>query len=55
MNAVGVTLANLDGAAITLNGLLLEHPFSTREQLLNRMSKHYSMQAIRELYKGKRT
>ncbi|PRP86239.1 vacuolar protein sorting-associated protein 13 family protein, partial [Planoprotostelium fungivorum] len=51
MNAVGVTLANLDGACITLNGLFLEHPFSTREQLLNRMSKHYSMQAVRELYK----
>jgi len=51
LGAIGVTLANLDNAQITLNTLLLQHPFSTRKELINRLSKHYYMQALRELYK----
>ena len=47
--AVGVTLANLDNAQISLNALLLQHPFSTKQELINRISKHYYMQLLREV------
>lgn len=51
VSAIGVTLANLDGAQISLNALILDHPFATREELINRISKYYYWQALRELYK----
>jgi hypothetical protein len=48
LSAVGMTLANLDGAQITFNALLLQHPFSTKADLISRISKHYYVQALRE-------
>jgi len=46
-----VTLANLDNAQISLNTLILQHPFSTQQELINRISKHYYLQLLREVYK----
>lgn len=50
MSAIGVTIANLDKAQITLNALFLEHSFSTQEEFISRLSKHYYMQVIREVF-----
>jgi vacuolar protein sorting-associated protein 13A/C len=51
LRAVGVTLVSLDGAQLTLNAMILEHPFSSRSQLIHRVSSHYQMQFLREVYK----
>ena len=34
-----------------MNALLIEHPFATREQLADRITKHYIVQAIKGSYK----
>ncbi len=50
LSAIGMTLANLDGAQIHFNSLLLQHPFSTRTEIVNRIVRHYYMQALREVH-----
>ena len=40
-------LANVEGAPLLLNGLLMEHPFVSRSDLLDRVLKHYVSAAIR--------
>ena len=47
----GGFLANIDGAPLRLNGLILEHPFCTQEELVSRIVKHYTFQGMQELYK----
>ena len=49
LSAIGITVANIDGAQITLNTLDLMHPFSTQRQIINRVAKHYYMQLVREV------
>ncbi len=49
MSAIGITMANLDGAQFAFNSLLLKHPFYTRAELTSRIYKYYYMQAIREV------
>ena len=47
----GGILANIDSAPLVLGQLVLEHPFSTRNEILDRISKHYINSAIREFHK----
>lgn len=51
LSAIGVTVGNVDGAQINLNTLLLQHAFTTEQELTSRISKHYYLQALREIYK----
>ena len=44
-------LQNIDKAPLTLNLLLLKHPFTTEEDLINRITIHYKRQSLQQLYK----
>lgn len=48
--AVG-KIPNIENAPLKLNALLIEHPFATPEQLADRITKHYVVQAIKGSYK----
>ena len=45
----GGILANIDSAPLVLGELILEHPFSTRSEMIDRITKHYINSAIREV------
>ena len=47
----GGILANIDGAPLYLTGYAMEHPFTSRSDLLDRIAKHYISSAIREFHK----
>ena len=47
----GGFLANIDGAPLRLNGLILENPMCTQEELVSRITKHYTLQLMSETYK----
>jgi len=44
-------LASIDSAPLELHGFRWQHPFSTREDLINRVTMHYTDGIIREVYK----
>ncbi|KAL6077052.1 Vacuolar Protein [Balamuthia mandrillaris] len=48
---LGIKLPNIEGAPIRLNSLILRHPFTTQEELIERISAHYVRQAIIQAYK----
>jgi len=50
LGAIGVTLANINGAPLKLQELSLQHPFSTRQELFQRISQHYYLQALRQVF-----
>lgn len=41
----------MDRAPLTLNLLLLKHPFTTQEDLINRILSHYKRQGLQQVYK----
>jgi hypothetical protein len=48
---LGVTtklLTNVDRAPLTLNLLLLKHPFTTQEDLITRIMNHYKRQGLQQ-------
>jgi len=45
------TVANLDNASLCFNALLLQHPFCSRDALIQRIISHYTRQGISEIYK----
>ena len=47
----GGFLANIDGAPLRLNGLILEHPMGSQSDLISRIAKHYTIQMMAETYK----
>merc|ERR1712000_781872 len=47
----GGFLANIDGAPLRLNGLILENPMGTQEELISRITKHYTLQVMAQTYK----
>ena len=47
----GGILANIDSAPLVLGELILLHPFATRSETLDRITKHYISSAIREFHK----
>eukprot|EP01103_Thecamoeba_quadrilineata_P000443 TRINITY_DN10380_c0_g1_i1.p1 TRINITY_DN10380_c0_g1~~TRINITY_DN10380_c0_g1_i1.p1 ORF type:complete len:564 (-),score=101.04 TRINITY_DN10380_c0_g1_i1:75-1562(-) len=47
----GGALANIDSAPLQLNGLILQHPFTTRWDLVFRILKHYFNSGLREFHK----
>jgi hypothetical protein len=51
LRAIGVTVANLDNAELSLSALLLRHPFMSRAALVARIRRFYVNAALRELWK----
>ena len=51
LNAIGVTVANIEDAPISLRSLMLENSFNTRPEMISRILKHYYMQVLYEMYK----
>eukprot|EP00026_Physarum_polycephalum_P000020 Phypoly_transcript_00020.p1 GENE.Phypoly_transcript_00020~~Phypoly_transcript_00020.p1 ORF type:complete len:3396 (+),score=660.90 Phypoly_transcript_00020:132-10319(+) len=51
LESVGLSLAKLENAPIQLNALMLEHPFCSWNALTTRITKHYTMQVINQIYK----
>jgi len=47
----GGALANIDSAPVLLHGLLMMNPFTTRQELIHRILKHYLTAGISELHK----
>eukprot|EP01122_Echinamoeba_exundans_P003714 TRINITY_DN1378_c0_g1_i1.p1 TRINITY_DN1378_c0_g1~~TRINITY_DN1378_c0_g1_i1.p1 ORF type:complete len:3355 (-),score=763.88 TRINITY_DN1378_c0_g1_i1:110-10174(-) len=43
-------LASIERAPLELNGLMLEHPFTTQRDLVSRITQHYTMAALRQAY-----
>jgi len=44
-------LANIDHAPLELNGLLLENPFDTQADLMQKIVTHYTVQGVAQAYK----
>ena len=51
LNAIGVTVANIEDAPIYLNSLNINHAFHTREEMITSITKHYYFQLLSEVYK----
>ena len=51
LNAIGVTVGNIEQAPISLRSLLLENSFHTRKEIVSRILKHYYLQLLYEMYK----
>lgn len=51
LDSIGITVSNVDNAPIKLNALILEHPFVSMNELIDRLKKHYTRAGIIELYK----
>jgi len=51
LRALDITIPDIDSAPIKLNALVLKHPFSTRADLITRISNHYYRQILLETYK----
>jgi hypothetical protein len=45
------SLANVDSAPLNLNGLMLEHPFCSQPELVNRIWQHYTTACVKEMFK----
>merc|ERR1712130_1048836 len=50
-NSIGVNIAKIDEAPISLGAFILEHPFVTQSELLEKLQKHYIRQITFETYK----
>ena len=46
---VGIKIPNIDNAPIRLNALILQHPFATQKDLMQRVAAYYQQQAILEV------
>jgi len=44
-------MASLDNVPIILNALVVKHPFTTPDELLTLVKRHYSTQVIQQFYK----
>ena len=44
-------MASLDNVPIILNALIAKHPFTTPDELLSLVQRHYSTQVIQQFYK----
>src|SRR5690606_15543567 len=51
LDGLGVTLVNIDEAPLKLNALILQHPFLSSNDLIDRIKKHYTKAATTEFYK----
>ncbi|KAL0477099.1 vacuolar protein sorting protein VPS34 [Acrasis kona] len=51
LGSMGFTFANINDAPICLNALILEHPFLTWNDLMDRIKKHYIRRLLWESYK----
>jgi hypothetical protein len=51
LKMIGFAFVNVDDAPIRLNALLVEHSFVSKSDLWDRVKKHYTKYATRELYK----
>lgn len=51
LGAIGVTVAGIENAPIGLNTLILKHSFNTRNDMIQRIGRHYRLQLLAELYK----
>ncbi|EGC37154.1 hypothetical protein DICPUDRAFT_94146 [Dictyostelium purpureum] len=50
VEGLGLSLTRLDRAPITLQGLLMEHPFTSRSTLIDKIKTSYINQALRQFY-----
>jgi len=48
---LGTTIANIDNAPIGLNALIVEDAFGSSDELVSRITTHYTRQGIQEVYK----
>ncbi len=51
LKMIGFAFVNIDDAPIRLNALLVEHSFVSKSDIWDRVRKHYTKYATRELYK----
>lgn len=51
LRAAGVSLGNIDSAAIVFNALALQNPFLTRNELVSYLAQHYKALLLRQAYK----
>ncbi|KAF2077768.1 hypothetical protein CYY_000889 [Polysphondylium violaceum] len=50
IEGLGFSLTKLDRAPITLQGLLMEHPFSSRSTIIEKIKSSYISQVLRQFY-----
>ncbi|KYR02132.1 vacuolar protein sorting-associated protein 13 family protein [Tieghemostelium lacteum] len=50
IEGLGLSLTKLDRAPITLNGLIMEHPFSSRNTFIEKIKSSYISQILRQFY-----
>ncbi|KAK5580128.1 hypothetical protein RB653_000141 [Dictyostelium firmibasis] len=50
VEGLGLSLTRLDRAPITLQGLLMEHPFTSRSTIIDKIKTSYINQALRQFY-----
>ncbi|KAM9977730.1 hypothetical protein ACTFIR_011602 [Dictyostelium discoideum] len=50
VEGLGLSLTRLDRAPITLQGLLMEHPFTSRSTIIDKIKTSYIQQALRQFY-----
>ncbi|KAN0042732.1 hypothetical protein ACTA71_012655 [Dictyostelium dimigraforme] len=50
VEGLGLSLTRLDRAPITLQGLLMEHPFTSRTTLIDKIKTSYIQQALKQFY-----
>lgn len=51
LNAVGAVIARLDRTPLRLNGIRLENLLTTADDLVGKLTRHYTAQALSEFYK----
>jgi hypothetical protein len=51
LEALGMTLVNVDDAPLSLSGIEFEHEIMTTTDIQNRLQKHFTKQGLLELYK----
>jgi hypothetical protein len=51
VQALGVSLGNIDGVTLSLNALIIPHPFVTQKELVSRIAQHYKYQLLRQIWK----
>ena len=51
LSAIGVTVATVEDAPISLRSLILENSFHTRSEMMSRITRHYYFQLLYEMYK----
>jgi vacuolar protein sorting-associated protein 13A/C len=51
IQALGVSLGNIDSVTLSLNALIIPHPFVTQRELISRIAQHYKYQLLRQVWK----